>query len=362
MTTMRFYRYSILLMAGALLMITLSCSLFGSPQATTAPEDQASVSTTGPSVPASPTSPPDSQSPEAAPENPASPVQPTEAAPASPTPPAEAASQPSNACPDAVCIQDGTFLLERPIGPDGRNTIDTSSRYGTLNKRTRLMYHGVQFLNSTGTPVLAAADGVVAVAGDDIQVAYGLQPNTYGNLVILQHSLPGIAEPVYTLYAHLSQISVKADETVQSGQQIGQVGMTGSVFGSTLYFEVRVGENSYDAARNPELWLALLPDAEGAPTGALAGRVVDAQGEYQAVSNVLVEPVQKSVQRLIKQLYLKTYLERDMQGLSPWEEGFAASNLPEGSYQISFWFNSKLYERVVEVQPGLLTFITFQVK
>jgi hypothetical protein len=261
-----------------------------------------------------------------------------------------------------VCIQEGSFLLQRPIGADGRNTIDTSSRYGTLNKRTRQMYHGVQFLNSTGTPVLAAGDGVVVVAGDDSQTSYGLQPNTYGSLVILQHSLPGISEEVYTLYAHLSQLSVKVDETVESGQQIGLVGMTGSVFGSTLYFEVRVGENSYDAARNPELWLELLPDAAGAPTGVLAGRVMDAEGKYQAVANVLVEPTQKSVQSLIKQLYLKTYLESDARGLSPWAESFAASNLPEGSYQVSFWHNSKLYERVVEVQPGLVTFVTFQVK
>lgn len=358
----RFSRYTSLFLASTALLVSLGCSLFSGLRATPESEAQPPAPTSASPLGVSPTSTPEVQAPEAPSGASPTPTQASEAAPASPTPPEAAPPASAGVCPDAVCIEPGTFLLARPIGPDGRNTIDTSSRYGTLNKKTRLMYHGVQFLNSTGTPVLAAADGMAVVAGDDSQIAYGLQPNTYGNLVILQHSLPGIAEPVYTLYAHLSQVSIAADETVTRGQQIGQVGMSGSVFGSTLYFEVRVGEDSYDAVRNPELWLELLPDAAGAPSGALAGRVVGADGAYLAIPNVLVEPTQTSVKRLIKPLYLRTYLERDMQGLSPWQEGFAASNLPEGSYQVSFWYNSTLYERVVEVQPGMLTLVTFQVK
>jgi murein DD-endopeptidase MepM/ murein hydrolase activator NlpD len=261
-----------------------------------------------------------------------------------------------------VCILDGTFLLGRPIGAGGRNTIDTSSRYGTIRKRVRDVYFGVQFLNSTGTPVLAAADGDVIVAGDDSQTLYGPRLNMYGKLVILKHSLPGISGPVYTLYAHLSELSVKAEGDVKAGEQIGLVGSTGSSSGSTLYFEVRIGENAYDAARNPEMWLQLLPDDEGNLTGTLAGRVVDPEDKYVALSNILVEQVRRTNGAKIRPIYLKTYLDRHQRGNTPWNESFAASNLPEGTYQVSFWFHSKLYQREVEVQPGKVTFLTFSVK
>jgi hypothetical protein len=138
--------------------------------------------------------------------------------------------------------------------------------------------------------------------------------------------------------------------------------MTGSTSGSTLYFEVRYGENTYEAARNPELWLEPVTDATGDPMGALAGRVIDNQGNYVPVRNVLVENVRNTTQARVGPLYLRTYLDNNQWGLDPWKENFAASYLPEGTYQISFWYRSDLYEREVEVQPGKLTFVTFEVK
>jgi murein DD-endopeptidase MepM/ murein hydrolase activator NlpD len=265
-------------------------------------------------------------------------------------------------CAKEVCFEEGSFLLGRPIGPEGREAIDHSSRFGTLRKRVRDVYHGVQFLNSMGTPILAAADGDVVVAGDDSQSSYGPRPNMYGKLVILKHSLPGISEPVYTLYAHLSEVSVKVEGDVQAGEQIGLVGMSGSVRGSTLYFEVRVGENSYDATRNPELWLKPLLAETDQPTGTLAGRVMNAQGDYVSISNILVENIRAKDQEEIRQIYIRTYLDPNLRGRDPWNESFTASNLPEGTYRISFWFGPKRYQREVEVQPDMLTFVTFEVK
>jgi murein DD-endopeptidase MepM/ murein hydrolase activator NlpD len=349
---MRTSRFPILFTAVVIFVVTISCSLTGGGSAPPTTEEMVPQPSTGEEAPQS-SSGDDSQPPE---------IAETPAAPPSSSSQDDSVSEGLDGCSKPVCIQEGTFLLARPIGESGRFAIDTASRYGTLNKQTREMYHGVQFLNSTGTPVLAAAAGKVVVAGDDSKNAYGSNRNTYGNLVIIQHDLAGFGEPVFTLYAHLSEVSVQKDDSVDAGQQIGLVGSTGSVGGSTLYFEVRVGENSYDAARNPELWLTPLPDDAGAESGVLSGRVVDGEDAYVDISNITVEPVQKSVQALIKTLYLKTYLEQNARGLGPLNESFAAASLPEGSYQISFYYGSDLYQRVVEVQPGMVTYVTFTVK
>ncbi len=297
-------------------------------------------------------------------------IPPTEAEQPATGEPAESTAEPATptsppvsteTCNDEICIVPGNFLLARPIGPDGRNTIDHSFRFGEYHRATRRAHHGVDFLNSTGTPVLAAADGEVVVAGDDSQTPYAIYPDTYGNLVILEHHLPGIADTVYTLYAHLSQISVATGESVQAGQEIGQVGMSGNIRGSTLHFEVRLQDNNYQAARNPELWLELLPDENGQLQGALAGLILNSQGDYVHMPNIVIERLGGPGQPALDQLYLKTYNEDHLVGMSPWKESFAVGNLPAGSYQISFWLNG-MQQKVVEVKPGKLTGVTFHVE
>jgi len=341
--------------AGLILLVAMSCSLIsGQPQAIETPALEATtpeISTEAPNAAAT-TTQPGAESPEA-----------TQQVSASPAPQqGGTTSGAPGPCDDQVCVLDGSFLLKRPIGPEWRNKIDTASRYGTLRRRIRDTYYGVQFLNSLGTPVYAAAGGDVEVAGDDSQVMYGPRLNMYGNLVIIKHSLPGISEPVYTLYAHLSEISVKAEGDVEAGEQIGMVGMSGSTRGSTLYFEVRYGKNTYEAARNPELWLEPLTDATGDSMGALAGRVLDKQGNYVHVRNILVENLRTAAQGKLGPLYLRTYIDDAQLGLNPWKESFAASYMPEGTYQVSFWYGSQLYQREVEVQPGKLTYVNFEVK
>jgi murein DD-endopeptidase MepM/ murein hydrolase activator NlpD len=278
-----------------------------------------------------------------------------------PPPTAESESLPSAPCSDEVCIQAGYFLLQRPIGSDGRNTIDPTSRFGIYRSGPREANRGVYFLNSTGTPVLAAADGTVIVAGDDSQMPYGRYRNAYGNLVILKHDFPGFSQPVFTLYAHLSQVLVDVDDTVGAGEEIGLVGMSGDISGSVLYFEVRLGENSYQAARNPELWMELLPDESGQPQGAMAGRIMDENGKYINVANIILERLAGPGLPAIDQIYLRTYSGESLIGQDPLEENFAVGSLPAGEYQISFLMNG-MQQKVVEVQPGKVTVVTFVLK
>jgi murein DD-endopeptidase MepM/ murein hydrolase activator NlpD len=242
----------------------------------------------------------------------------------------ESDQEQSQPCDEDVCMSSGTFLLARPIGPDGRNTIDPSYRYGDYRQATQHTHRGVDFLNSTGTPVLAAASGEVVVVGDDLITPYGPRKDFYGNLVILEHEVAGYSEPIFTLYAHLSEFLVEEGDSVNAGQEIGLVGMSGSVPGSTLHFEVRVGENSYLVARNPELWLEQLSDEGQQSLGAMAGRVLDDQGNYEPVENFVVEQLAGPGLPAIDQFYLRTYEKKELMGLSPWEESFALSDLPAG--------------------------------
>ena len=278
-----------------------------------------------------------------------------------PTQEPEPAKEEPQSCEEDVCVSSGTFLLARPIGSTGRNTIDPSYRYGDYRQAAQLTHRGVDFLNSTGTPVLAAADGEVVVASDDLNIPYGPGKNYYGNLIILGHDLPGYSEPIFTLYAHLSEVMVEVGDSVSSGDEIGLVGMSGVVPGSTLHFEVRVGENSYQNVRNPELWLELLSDENDQTLGSLAGRVLDEKGNYQQVPNIVIEQLAGPGLPAIDQFYLKTYEKKELLGQSPWNESFALSDLPPGGYQITFMLNG-LQQQEVEVESGKLTLVTFEIK
>lgn len=96
---------------------------------------------------------------------------------------------------------------------------------------------GVDIGAPMGTPVRAAADGVIRAA----QFVAG-----YGRLVIIDH---GGTE---TYYAHLSRFEVIAGQEVRRGQVIGAVGSSGRASGPHLHYEVRMGGNPV----NPYLTLS----------------------------------------------------------------------------------------------------------
>jgi murein DD-endopeptidase MepM/ murein hydrolase activator NlpD len=244
---------------------------------------------------------------------------------------------------------DGDFLLRRPIAAPGSEVVDPGYPYGSTLGGTRQPHHGVEFYNASGTPVLAAADGTVIYAGDDGVELFSPWPNFYGNLVLLEHNLGG--QNLYTLYAHLSKVDVIAGQVVAAGEKIAEVGASGSASGSHLHFEVRLAAQNYDSTRNPYLWLIPLPE-----TGALSMRFVNAGGQFiQAQPNVqyFPNPDGLPVQAWQPELYAP--------GMPTSWENALLGDLPSGRYRITYLWSGVLYERWVEIQPGKLTLVSFEV-
>lgn len=196
-------------------------------------------------------------------------------APATETPPPPTFTPP----PPPPALAGEHLMLQRPVPTSGPAWTDKTYPYGSTRGGALRPHTGVEFVVPTGTPVLATAAGTVIVAGDDAAIAYGPQTNFYGNLVILELADSGGGSPLFALYGHLSDVQVAEGQFVAAGEVLGLSGSSGIADGPHLHLEVRVGENSYNATRNPLLWLVPLPG-----TGVVAGRVVGTSGEtlYEA--------------------------------------------------------------------------------
>jgi hypothetical protein len=102
------------------------------------------------------------------------------------------------------------------------------------------LHEGVDIAAPLGSPVLAAADGVVAAAG---------RSDSYGRFVRIVH-----AEGLTSLYAHMGAI---ADEMfpgreISAGTPVGKIGSSGTSTGPHLHFELR---DEKDRPLNPDLFL-----------------------------------------------------------------------------------------------------------
>ncbi len=97
-------------------------------------------------------------------------------------------------------------------------------------------HNGIDFggLGARGTPIHAAADGVVIIARN------GGWNGGYGNYVVVTHS-----NGTQTLYAHMTNAIISPGQAVFSGQIIGYVGSTGKSIGAHLHFEVRGAANPF---------------------------------------------------------------------------------------------------------------------
>jgi murein DD-endopeptidase MepM/ murein hydrolase activator NlpD len=95
-------------------------------------------------------------------------------------------------------------------------------------------HSGLDITAPSGTPVKSVAAGTV--------VSKNASGAAYGNHVVVKH-----ADGKYTLYGHLSAITVSVGQSVAAGQQVGNVGSTGNSSGPHLHFEVRTHPTDFRA-------------------------------------------------------------------------------------------------------------------
>jgi murein DD-endopeptidase MepM/ murein hydrolase activator NlpD len=96
-------------------------------------------------------------------------------------------------------------------------------------------HYGVDIIAPTGTPIRAAADGVVLAAH---------QVNGYGRLVVIDHG-----GGLQTCYAHMSRFAVIPGQEIRQGEVIGAVGTSGRVTAAHLHYEVRRNGSPQNPAR-----------------------------------------------------------------------------------------------------------------
>jgi hypothetical protein len=95
--------------------------------------------------------------------------------------------------------------------------------------------------------------------------------------------------------------------------------------------------------------------------GALAGQIVEEDGDFIAVPNIVIEQLAGPGQPAEDTIYIKTYSSESMRGLPVHGESFALGDLPAGSYQITFMMEG-VNQAIVDVEPGKLTFVTFVIE
>jgi murein DD-endopeptidase MepM/ murein hydrolase activator NlpD len=129
------------------------------------------------------------------------------------------------------------------VGPAPEGARKGSGRFvwpmsGVITTRFWAGHLGVDIGGSTGTPIVAADSGFVAIVQRS-----GV---SYGNMIVIDHG-----NGLQTLYAHLSAFYVSVGQSVAKGTLIGACGSTGNSTGPHLHFEVLDGAVQGGVRRNP---------------------------------------------------------------------------------------------------------------
>ena len=114
-----------------------------------------------------------------------------------------------------------------------------TSSFGLLryiNEEPAGRHSGIDIAAPQGTPIVAAADGVVSLA---------MSLHVTGETIVIDHGLN-----LFGCYYHLSELWVEEGDTIRAGETIGLVGSTGFSTGPHLHYTASIGDIPVD----PQLW------------------------------------------------------------------------------------------------------------
>ena len=183
---------------------------------------------------------------------------------------------------------DGTFYEASGVGEQRSGMVApvpgrVTSGYGMRRHPIlgyRRMHRGLDFKASYGTPIYAAADGTVSMAGRN---------GGHGNYVRLNHG-----SGLQTGYSHMSRIAVSNGTRVRRGQVIGYVGSTGLSTGPHLHYEMYRGGRTVDPSsvrfvtraqltgRELQAFRAQLGELQALEPGAALTRLANSRADEEA--------------------------------------------------------------------------------
>jgi murein DD-endopeptidase MepM/ murein hydrolase activator NlpD len=157
--------------------------------------------------------------------------------PTSPQKPAPQTTAPKQADTEVAALPPQPEAIPAPRGGErflwpvkGKIISGFGPKKGGLNN------DGINIAAPAGTDVVAADNGVVAYAGNELR--------GFGNLLLIRH-----ADGWVTAYAHNEKLLVKRGDKVKRGQAIARIGSTGNVAASQLHFEIRKGTDPVDPVK-----------------------------------------------------------------------------------------------------------------
>jgi len=244
------------------------------------------------------------------------------------------------------------FYFLRPIAVNEVNWPLPDYRYGGTFFAPDIVHTGIDIVATRGTPVLAAGAGRVVWAGTGLYFGVYNPEDPYGLAVVIEHDFGYKNHTLYTVYAHMDDIVINLGDSVEAHEPIGIVGNTGFTTGPHLHFEIREGDNDFYQTKNPELWIA---PPQG--WGIAVARIMN-----QAYGPIEKLDVKMTNLATMKSYHVRTYTMRGVNSDDYYNENLVLSDLPAGSYQVSFDYKEQNYVHVIEINPGVVTYFTFHPK
>jgi len=252
------------------------------------------------------------------------------------------------------------FYFYRPVKATDIDYPATTYGYGNVFFDD-VVHTGIDIPGEIGTPIYAAGDGKIVWAGYGYyRGGSNVLDDPYGKAVAIKHTFGYQNQYIFTVYAHLDDITVKEGQYVQAGDQIGLMGETGRTTGPHLHLEVRLGEDDYFATYNPYLWLAP-PQGWGILVGQVRnwnGRLLERQRVVLHANTHAEEQNSEKDRYWITHTYTNQAINQDPY----YQENLVIADLPAGTYQINIPMPEvgRVFHQVVEIRPGEVTYFTYQ--